>query len=159
MRRHPAFQDLSRDHFVALNHVVKARRVADEDRFAEPLADVWQGFLRLWRELEPHFDEEEENLQDVLEERRPEMAARLADEHGRLRAAFAAIGARHEPDVGMLWNTAEALRVHVRWEEEHLFEALQEALSSDELEQLAARSRQWRLARRGPASVGTGRPV
>ena len=159
MRRHPAFRDLSRDHFVALNHVVKARRVVDEDRLAEPLADVWRGFLRLWRELEPHFDEEEENLRTVIHERRPAMAVRLDDEHGRLRAAFAAMAARDEPDVGLLWNTAQALRVHIRWEEEQLFEALQEALSSDELEQLAARSRQWRLACRGPASVGTGRPV
>jgi len=155
MKRHPALQDLSRDHFVALNHVVQVRRVVEQDAFAKPLAEVWSGFVGLWHDLEPHFDEEEELLLPFLDddERAAGHAARLRDEHGRIRQAFLELGVAPAPDETLLWNLAEELRIHIRWEEDHLFQDLQEWLSTATLEALGARNEAFRRSRGVP--VGT----
>lgn len=150
MRRHPALQDLSRDHFTALNHVVQVRRVVEGDEFAEPLDRVRTDFLAFARgELLTHFDEEESLLVPPLERVGADrLLERLHADHALLREGVAGLSeASTAPD---LWAVAEALRVHARWEEEVLFESLQEALPAAELDRLGRESRAFRQERDRP---------
>lgn len=155
MRRHPALQDLSRDHFTALNQVVEVKRVVEDNQHAKPLDSVWAAFLRLTgEELPPHFDEEEAHLLPLLEtEERREYAERLQSDHARLVKAFAGLRAMR-PDIQPLWNAAEDLRLHIRWEEDELFERLQAWLSEAELDALWERSKAFREQEGRPVGPG-----
>lgn len=145
MKRHPALQDLSRDHFVALNHVVDARRVVEGDAHSKGLEPVWEAFLEFIQDTLPHhFAEEEELLLPHLEAPgRDGHARRLEGDHARLRAAFGRLLAA-TPDAQAIWNVAEDLRVHIRWEEDELFGRLQAWLGDEELERLHEASRTLR---------------
>lgn len=158
MKRHPALQDLSRDHFTALNHVVQIRRIAEEDRFARPLGEVAREFVDFVdRELLLHFDEEEETLVPHLAEA-PELARRLLEDHAALRDALdRLLGMRDDWDLDTSWEVAQALERHIRWEENELFALLQESLDEKTLQALSDDSEAFRLRTRGAAAIGPGR--
>lgn len=155
MKRHPAFQDLSRDHLVAMNHVIDIRRVVESDRFAKPEREVRDAFVALVQGVLPeHFREEEELLLPELRSaERAAHASRLESEHDELRAAFSAL----EPgaDLASLWAAAQGLQAHIRWEEDDLFESMQRWLTEAELGALVARNEAFRGEAGLP--VGTGR--
>lgn len=144
MRRHPALQDLSRDHFTALNQVVRVRRVLDQDRSAEPVDEVRAGFLAFVRGgLMDHFEEEEVDLVPPLERLGAErVLERFRSDHARLREGVA--GLSSSSPAQDLWAVAEALRVHIRWEEEVMFGSIQAALSEAGLDALWRASRTFR---------------
>lgn len=156
MKRHPALQDLSRDHFTALNHVVQVRRVIDKDRFAKPLAQVHEPFAALARgELMDHFDEEEALLLPLVDARPPLAALgdRLRDDHARLRSKAETM-ADAPDDLEGLWDFAQDLERHARWEEDQLFEELQSALSEAELLALQGAQDAFRRDRGMPVGPG-----
>ncbi len=129
MQRHAALQDLSRDHFVALNHCIDAKRILEHHASAKPLDTVWQDFVT-WAAgpLMDHFAEEDELLLPLIDGADlEELAQRLQADHARLRHALDAMRTA-APDLQSLCNVAEDLRLHIRWEEEQLFEALQAVL-------------------------------
>lgn len=156
MKRHPALQDLSRDHFVALNHVVDVKRVVEGDRFSKGIGPVWEAFVELAHNVLPdHFAQEEELLLPHLEAPgREDHARRLEADHARLRQSFLKLAVA-APDAQTLWNVAEDLRLHVRWEEDELFKRLQQWLSEAELAELVMAGASFRQQARMP--VGPGR--
>jgi len=138
VRRRPALQDLSRDHFVALTAVVGVRRVVERDRFAKPEAEAKAVFLHLARlTLPEHLDEEERFLLPLLRAGpAAEEKDRLLEEHARLRGLFAKLAP--ESPLASFWEAAQLLQQHIRWEEDHLFERLQREASPDTLDRLLA---------------------
>ena len=61
-------------------------------------------------------------------------------------------------DVGeLLGAIGRRLHDHVRLEERVIFEQMQERFSDDELAEIGRRSESFRLALRGPQSIGTRR--
>jgi hypothetical protein len=158
MRRHPAFQDLSRDHFVALNRSLQVLRAVEGHPSAQPYEQAVYNFSALWTHdgLRQHFGEEEADLVPVLQARSaPALAQRMLDEHARLRAGFHAVGQQAATRAEAA-DTARALMAHARWEEDVVFEWLQDNLADDELAELGRRSRDYRQANGLP--VGPPRP-
>lgn len=152
MKRHPAFQDLSRDHYVALNRSLQVLRAAEGHPRARPLEHAVAQFSDLWEHdgLRQHFGEEEADLVPVLRSKGAGgLAQRLLDEHAALRDGFGALPERAA-------DTARGLMAHARWEEDTVFEWLQDHLTAAELEGLLRQSRSFRQANGLP--VGEPRP-
>lgn len=146
MKRHPAFQDLSRDHYVALNRCLQVVRAVEGHPSARPFDFALGEFRALWEEdgLRAHFLEEETDLVPVLNAHGGSaLAERLMREHEDLRKGFAGLSAGAKQQA---LHTAKALTAHARWEEEHVFEWLQENLSEAELAALLQKSRSFRGA-------------
>lgn len=146
VKRHPAFQDLSRDHFTALNRSLQMVRAVEGHPAAWPVGEAFAAFRMLWERdgLKAHFLEEETDLLPVLRTHGGSaLADRLLDEHDALRQAFGALDARKPEQAAA---AARSLTAHARWEEDTLFEWLQAALSETELQDILARSRSFRQA-------------
>ncbi len=146
MRRDPAFQDLSRDHFTALNRCLQVVRAVEGHPNARPYEQALFQLRDLWEHdgLPVHFDEEESNLVPVLREKGAgELAARMVADHGRLRSGFAALASATPAQAAAL---AKDLTAHARWEEETVFEWLQGQLEPAELESLLRASQRFRMA-------------
>lgn len=156
MKRHPAFQDLSRDHFVALNRALQVVRAAEGHPRARPLEHAVFQLRDLWEHdgLRQHFAEEETDLVPVLRQKgEMGLAQRLLDEHAALRAGFEALGGATADAAAA---TARGLMAHARWEEDTVFEWLQDHLTAPELEDLLRRSQGFR--RQNGLPVGEPRP-
>ncbi len=120
MKRHPALQDLSREHHTAL---VLARRVgACADDARSQLAMCTQVFANFTDEMAPHFRVEETTLVPLLRGGHEDAAARILADHARLRALASRIAAA---DTGALPAFATLLAEHVRFEERSLFPLLE----------------------------------
>ena len=146
MRRHPALQDLSRDHFVALNRCLQVVRAVDGHPRARPLEVARSQFADLWEHdgLPAHFAEEEADLLPILRARgAAALAQRMQDEHAALRQGF---GRLAQSPAESAAATARLLTAHVRWEEDTVFEWLQDHLAEAELQELWTRSRSFRGA-------------
>lgn len=157
MRRHPVLQKLSGDHhggLVQVRHLREATPATVESRARQ--------FLARWRlELQPHFREEELALLPAvcppLDPRHPAVAEMLAQhieiraEAERLRAALP--DGDRERLLGITSVLAERLAAHIELEEQQVFEAIQAALSDEELAQLGRRLAAWEAA---AADVGLG---
>lgn len=156
MKRHPAFQDLSRDHYVALNRSLQVIRAVEGHARAQPYGQAAYNFAALWTDdgLAAHFGEEEQDLVPLLRAGKADLAERLLREHGHLRGEFDAIGAKRATPERTA-QAARSLMAHARWEEDVVFEWLQDNLTDAQLEDLAARSRSYRGANGLP--VGTPR--
>jgi hypothetical protein len=151
VKRHPAFQDLSRDHFVALNRALQVVRAAEGHPRARPFEHARFQLQDLWEHdgLRQHFEEEEADLVPVLRANGADgLAQSLLDEHAALRAGFGALGHAGPVEAAA---TARSLMAHVRWEEDTVFEWLQAHLPEAELHALLLRSQGFRRA--------NGRPV
>lgn len=156
MKRHPALQDLSRDHFTALLRANHVRRALQDDPRVPPLDEARKAFLGLWGdELDLHFQEEDVDLLPHLQGGDAEadaLRARLEEDHAALREGFGALEVGADDEA---WDRVAAHLVrHVRWEEETLFQWFQDHLDEDALQRLWDASRRFRTEKRGPASVG-----
>ena len=146
MKRHPAFQDLSRDHYVALNRSLQVIRAVEGHVNARPFAHAKAQFLDLWDHdgLRQHFLEEETDLVPVLNAKGAEaLAERMMREHAALRQAFSQVPTGTPAQAA---EAARALTAHARWEEETVFEWLQDHLTPQALQDLLARSQAFRQA-------------
>jgi hemerythrin-like domain-containing protein len=134
MKRSAALAALSRDHHHALEAALRLRRadVADLDAAVAHLQTFWQARGRR------HFEIEERLILPALPQTDAdwrEAAARVRDEHARIRAAVEALGgdgARLEAAHGL----GQLLRDHVRFEERHLFGLLEARLPEPDLARL-----------------------
>ncbi|MCS6843260.1 MAG: hemerythrin domain-containing protein [Caldilineales bacterium] len=162
LKRHPALQDLSRDHQLILLEARGLRWAAQGDRRGQAAAQAAAAFLRFWRSIgELHLREEEEVLLPLC---RPHLSpadeglvARWLADHAWLREASAALEQSPPADnrlAAALEALSRRLHDHVRWEERTLFARVQEALSAEEMDRLAAQSQAFRLRWRGPSAVG-----
>lgn len=146
VKRHPAFQDLSRDHFTALNRCLQVVRSVEGHPSARPFAHALAQFVDLWEHdgLKAHFVEEETDLVPVLRQRdAPHLAERLVQEHDDLRRRFTALSTARPEEAAA---AARLLTAHARWEEDVVFEWLQAHLGEAELQDLLARSQRFRTA-------------
>ncbi len=139
IKRHPAMQPFSRDHYgglVAAQAMLRAADGTPEERLRAATAfhQAWQ------REICAHFDDEERLLLPLISDAAER--DRLLDEHQQLRGnaaeAAACVAAGTAPDSGWLRTTGQRLNDHIRWEERQLFSTIEAAISEDELKQLAS---------------------
>ena len=126
MRRSAALAALSRDHHHALEAALRLRRAGagDLEAAVAHLQAFWEPRGRR------HFEIEERLLLPALPETEADWgaaAARVRDEHARIRAAVDALatGAGEAP--------LEAAHDHVRYEERHLFAMLEARLPESDL--------------------------
>lgn len=137
MKRHPCLQPLSRDHNVAL---VLARHLEREPNVAR-LSE----FLRVWDdEMDDHFFEEERVL---LRHATPEQSARLINDHTIIRQ-YAIAARRGMLDGSDIVRLGGLIYEHVRWEERHLFPAIENSASDEELAAIAEETTQLEERRR-----------
>jgi hemerythrin-like domain-containing protein len=145
MKRHPALQDLSRDHHPALLH---ARRLRCEDPRVDA-ATARRRFLQFSEKvLRFHYDEEDLALVPFI--RDLGQRERLRTEHADLRERVALLATA---DEGFQRDLGERLRAHIRFEEDDLFETMQRDLTKEEWVRLAAVARAFRAKVR-PGSIG-----
>lgn len=133
LKRHPALQPLSRDHYVGLvqgRHLMKA---ADGNAVARRAAVA--AFIDAWdTEIAEHFDDEERLLGPLADE---VGRTRMHREHDQIRALVEnARQRRRKIDPGEAWirTLGQTLTDHIRWEERELFPAIESAAA----EQLVA---------------------
>jgi hemerythrin-like domain-containing protein len=136
MKRSAALAALSRDHHHALEAALRLRRadVADLDAAVAHLQTFWQARGR-W-----HFEIEERLILPALPQTDAawrEAAARVRDEHARIRAAVDALaGGGGETALEAAHGLGQLLRDHVRFEERHLFGLLEARLAERDLARL-----------------------
>jgi iron-sulfur cluster repair protein YtfE (RIC family) len=157
MKRHPALQDLSRDHFHVLFRCQRLRRA-----LADPSAEVLpllQEFLVFFdSDMSPHFAEEDELVVPLAAQERSlqAVATRTRDEHKELRHKIIALrSVRSEADARRAVGGLEPqITEHVQMEEAQLFEGVQNVLSAQTMDELARRSLEFRRRHRHPDSIG-----
>lgn len=142
--RAPALVPLSRDHHEALIQALWLRRRAGE-------APAAGAFLEFYRdELEGHMADEEDVVLPAAEGVDPAGAARIREEHGRLRTLAASLAdtlAGGGSTAAGMEELARLLHDHVRYEERVFFMALQDALSAEALAAMGAALEAHREAR------------
>lgn len=123
MKRHPALQDLSREHHDALK-IARHGRLAALSGDAAAVAAYGAHVARSFdSEMEPHFREEESELLPFLAAAgENDLVWRTLAEHAELRALAAAL---RQAEAATLLRFADLLAAHVRFEERELFEAAQ----------------------------------
>ena len=161
MKRHPALQDLSRDHHHFLLQSRNIRWCVERDRRALPLDVVLRGFLRTWTgEVVPHL-QEEETLFVPYYQRYPsplqaQYEAQIGEDHEWLRVNVAELMRRqedNEPIEALLGKIGKRLHDHVRFEERLVFKHVQMIMSDEALEEIGAMSLAFREAQR-PNAIG-----
>lgn len=148
MKRHHTQQPLSRDHYQGLvqsQHLIRAAvsDVAGRRKALTEFLDAWE------REIEPHFQDEEQLLADLAS---PAEREQLLEEHRRLRGlADEARSRRKQVDPGAEWmpDLGQTLHAHIRWEERELFTSI-ETGAADQLDDLRSRADHIEAARPSP---------
>lgn len=158
MKRHPALQDLSRDHFQVLVRCQQFRRMLARNAPKDEIKTAVLDFLRFFEtDMSPHFQEEDELVVPAAlsTDHAPlrSVAKAIREEHVSLRHRIAGLAtALNEP--ARLDDVLSGLEVdltrHVRQEEEELFEGVQDHLDQASLEELGRRSAAFRARHRSP---------
>jgi hypothetical protein len=164
VKRHPALQDLSRDHYFVLVEAQKIRRAFSIQAPSEDLDRLAAALVRFYKEsFQPHLAEEamfvlpaamatgDPGLEGIEQEVRRRHSA-LAQAFEDLSAALR----RHDDPRAVLGGIEALLVGTVRYEEEHLFEGLQRALPEAELRDLWSRASAFRKVNRKPDECGLG---
>lgn len=140
--RHEALAPLSRDHYAGLvqaQHLIKAGDTAkslsvDRRQAVAEFLDSWQ------REIQPHFDDEEKLLDGLMSDADQKQ---FLSEHQQLRTLalqLKALRKEIDPDPEKLTELGHLLNSHIRWEERHLFNQLQQSLTKTQLKELQQRT-------------------
>lgn len=154
LQRHLALQPLSREHFNGLRHARQLAMSAEQGR--DEMRSAVEDFGCAWREeIEAHFADEERLLGSLAGAKDRE---RLLREHETLRALAAQCLATLErgedltPDLVRELGTT--LYDHIRWEERHLFEAVQQSASAEQLAAIAEQTANIEAVRPGSRRRG-----
>ncbi len=160
MKRHPALQDLSRDHFHVLFRCQRLRRaLANADADLRPLIDEFLLFFD--SDMSPHFEEEDRLVVPLAltDEGLRDVGRRTVDEHKELRDSIA--GLRRTKDAAALRALVATLEPqiteHVHMEEAELFEGIQARLTETALRDLGKQSAEFRRKHRAPEASGPRR--
>ncbi len=162
LKRHPALQDLSRDHHHALIHAHLLRKSAQGEQNAGPPDQVARDFLRFWeQDAGPHFREEEEVLLPIYARHTPPsqdmQVCQMLDDHAWFRDIVFELQQQVEAGQDLqelIGEIGRRLHDHVRLEERHIFERMQDVLTEEDLADLADRSRAFREQWRAPGCIG-----
>ena len=137
MKRHPALEELSRDHHQALAVALRLKRAADTTA-----SESRGAFLHYWNsEGRKHFREEEEVLLPALArftDADHPLIARVLVDHLRIRRLAEDVAA--DPPLATLHALGAELEQHVRREERELFPLIERTIPDAELAALAERS-------------------
>lgn len=152
LKRHPALQPFSRDHYTGLVQAQHLLHATEEDssgrcRVVKDFAHAWQA------EIQEHFADEEALLLPLMTAAQQQ---RLRQDHDRLRE-FADQARRQRPDVdpgaGWVHELGQLLNDHIRWEERELFRAIEQVCSDEQLTALERRTAELEARRpRGACS-------
>src|SRR5688572_11152354 len=145
MKRHPTLHPLSRDHHDVLVHARRLRGL-DSRHDAETSR---RRFLSYWPTLALLFDEEERVLASRI--RDPALRRRLLDEHADLRRSAAMLATAPSEAAAL----GEALRLHVRFEEDLLFPHLDSVLADADWAAVSGEALHWRQDHRPGSLDGT----
>lgn len=122
MKRHPAIQQLSREHHHGLVLARRARRCSAGS--AAQVAAAWRTIRNAYHaELEHHFCDEEARLLPRLRGVRDDLVDQTLDDHQRMREL-----ALHGSSAAELHQFAELLAEHIRFEERTLFPTIEARL-------------------------------
>ena len=116
MKRHPALVDLSREHQMALQLGVEAKRAQTPQEIAAMIEKCSKAFNE---HFEAHFQQEEKRLVPPLKAaQETALLERFEQDHAHLRALAALL-----PNWGVTELSAfsETMLAHVRFEERQLF--------------------------------------
>lgn len=163
--RHPALQDLSRDHQRFLMEMRGVRWTVEGDSRALPAHIVRQSLAIFWEQHgEWHLKEEEEVLFPYCEECVPSLKTefdKLRAEHAKVRAIVEAIRPLKDDDpelVRMLGEIAETINLHVRYEEKIVFERIQQVLTEAQIQTVHDNSLAYRNEHRSSDAIGPQPP-
>lgn len=165
LKRHPALQDLSRDHHLFLLQARNIKWLVEGHERAEPLQAVVEALLQFWETHgEPHLREEETVLFPLYLHYAPhaqKSITRLERDHQWLREKVEELSAmpRYENCDPILRSLGQYIEGHVRQEEQVVFEAIQAAFDDATLQALAAQSLAFRQQHRTPDSIGPAKPT
>lgn len=138
MKRHPALQQLSRDHYHALAVAQRLRRAGDD-----AASDAKGAFESYWeRDGRTHFREEEEIVLPACAgfiNPYEAIIARILSDHVRIRNLADRLAAHSPPQLELLHELGQALEEHVRREERQLFPMIERSIPDAELRQLVTR--------------------
>jgi hemerythrin-like domain-containing protein len=142
MKRHPSLHTLSRDHHHAL---VQARKLNLAAAANDPtgLAQAAEQFAAFWEnDLQFHFWQEERIVLPVLSKQSsPDVVAETLSQHAEIKRLIEELNVRlarrTSLEAGMLGVLAEALRRHIRFEENELFPAVESAATEEDLRQMS----------------------
>ena len=134
MKRDPALQPLSHDHYEGLQFAARLRQRLGSASGPAPLAREVADF---WREhLVPHFASEEAFVLPILRAGAEPLADRMLREHAAIASLVEAVEAA--PEAEALRAFAEALVAHIRFEEREAFPAAERLADAETLARLAA---------------------
>ncbi len=143
IKRHPALQPFSRDHFVGLFHANQLIWLR-EGRARKDLPTTVANFLQAWQtEISIHFLDEERLLPPLPVSR--ESISRLLNEHEMLRKYVTEL--TKNPSIDNSYKLGRSLDDHIRWEEHHLFPEIEKALSEERLSLLQGQTNEVEIAR------------
>ncbi len=126
LKRHPALQDLSRDHHHALLFCWELKQGLTKKVNPERIMTFARHFYK--KHLEDHFAEEESLLFPLLGMEHPQVK-RACEQHRHLQGLFFT-----EPDLlEAASGIAEALKAHVRFEERELFGEIEKEAGEEAL--------------------------
>ena len=139
MKRDPRLVALSSDHHHALALALRATRVVDGSLSTSP-DEMWAEVIAAYnRDLKRHFEIEERLMLPALESRGAKsLADRTREDHQHIRRCLSDAQTNL---TGRLKTFAGLIRRHVRFEEEELFEAVQEQVPGDVLDEISEASR------------------
>jgi len=133
MQRSPALQPLSREHHAALKLALLCERAAisaDESAIQHACRHVLQSYTN---ELDAHFLHEERTLLPLLSDTPDQpLAERTLEEHRSLRELLNGL---RQNSAAALRNFGIILKMHVRFEEQELFPALERRLAHRNMQQ------------------------
>ncbi|HEX8680779.1 MAG TPA: hemerythrin domain-containing protein [Ardenticatenaceae bacterium] len=149
MKRHPALQNLSRDHHLLLLQARQIRWYAAGDRRAPSFNVILTDFLDTWDETgAPHLRQEEAILLPFYarfpsaEQRQHER--RALQEHQWLRAQIAALQQSEANQQELIAEIGAALHNHIRFEERILFQRIQALVPESDMQTLHAQLQTFR---------------
>jgi DUF438 domain-containing protein len=160
LKRHPALQDLSRDHHLFLLEARHVRWFLEGDERAKSLSELIESVLAFW-ELDGklHLQEEEEIVYPIYLANAPlkkrDIDALYTD-HTWLREKLQELAdlPRLESSSSLLRSISEYVVNHVRQEERVIYMAIQDTLSEEQLQAIAEKSLAFRKEHRKPRAIG-----
>lgn len=160
LKRHPALQDLSRDHHLFLLEARHVRWFLEADERAMSLEEVIESLLRFWDEVGAlHLREEEEIVYPAYLAQAPlrqrDIDALYTD-HNWLRDKIQELAAlpRFENSKPVLRSLSEYVVNHVRHEERVIYEAIQDTLDEAQMKAIAEKSLAFRKTHRKAEAIG-----
>lgn len=134
IQRNAAIAEFSRDHHFALLLVWKIKEGLKKSIQAERISRY---VLHIFEaELKPHFKDEEEWLYNKISSDN-KLRVQAEAEHATIYKMIADL-TKNNSDKELLQKIADSLESHVRFEERHVFNYLQENISESELTKIAS---------------------